>query len=1101
MGFTGERFEPNLQGDIRLEHFHRYALALELVKDKTVLDLACGEGYGSFMLSKYANAVLGVDLSNEVIVHAQRKYADKTGNLHFQQGAASKLMLPNDSFDVVVSYETIEHLYEQSEMLEEIRRVLRPDGILIISSPNRPIYSKNGDYQNHFHVKELDFKELDWLLKKQFEAVEYFGQRLQIGSIIKSVDQNRAYYKAWSDDGRIIKPETAQLPQPVYYIAVCSANIKYLPEVSPSVFYSNKLDLLAQYQSYATWAKSTDVAINEARQLIQLKEEEHQKLARWGQGLSAELDEARQLIQLKEEEHQKLATWAKDLAEDLKDSQTRFQDLEIETVKRGEWALSLIKDTNRKQKELDAILESSSWLITKPLREFRRWISSPIRRTNIYLSFFLAILKRAYQRLPFSYATKNKHKALLAKAFPWMLYVSNTFNNYVDPRSTKRIPLLQSIDVEIDFVLPTYPNPIVSVIIPIFGKIEFTIACLRSIAKHSPKTPYEIVIIDDCSHDNSVEILTKIGGIRLYSNKENQGFIKSCNAGARISKGEYLYFLNNDTEVTEGWLDNLYQTFSDFPGAGLVGSKLIYPDGSLQEAGGIIWRDGSAWNFGRNQDANLPIFNYARHVDYCSGASIMVPRNIFDDMGGFDEYYLPAYYEDADLAMKIRQSGHHVIFQPLSTVIHFEGMSSGTDLTQGTKAYQVDNQKKFFERWKSVLKMHNLNGVDPLNEKDRGVEKRVLVIDLCTPTPDQDSGSIDTFNIMLLLREMGFQVTFIPSDNFLYMPKYTERLQRLGIEVLYAPYETSVKHHLKLYGDRYELAYLFRPQVANLYIEKIREYCPRAKILFHTVDLHFLRMERQAKLGADVQLEKAAVNMKNLELSLIKSADVSIVLGKQEYDLLTENSLFTEKIRLMPYARGLKKSNASFSQRKDILFIGGFQHHPNIDAIKYFVNEIMPILRSKEKGITLYVVGSNPTQEIINLGSDDVKILGFVEDLSPLLNLVKASIAPLQYGAGIKGKVGTSMASGIPVIATSIAAEGMDVIDDLNIMIADDPREFAEKITLIYKNEDLWIRIRNHGLAYAEKRWGYAAAYENLMTILGELGITVKNISRTIDLL
>ena len=207
------------------------------------------------------------------------------------------------------------------------------------------------------------------------------------------------------------------------------------------------------------------------------------------------------------------------------------------------------------------------------------------------------------------------------------------------------------------------------------------------------------------------------------------------------SKGQYLYFLNNDTAITEGWLDALLRTFRDFPGAGLAGSKLVYPDGRLQEAGGIIWKDGSAWNFGRFQDPMLPVYNYAREVDYCSGASIMVLKSLFEELGGFDERYLPAFCEDSDLALKIRDKGYRVIYQPMSTVFHYEGITSGTDTTQGMKSYQVENSKKLFERWQQRLQLHQAPAEDVDNAKDRRALRRVLVIDHCTPTPNQDAGS------------------------------------------------------------------------------------------------------------------------------------------------------------------------------------------------------------------------------------------------------------------------------------------------------------------------------------------------------------------------
>ena len=765
-----------------------------------------------------------------------------------------------------------------------------------------------------------------------------------------------------------------------------------------------------------------------------------------------------------------------------------------ETVRRGEWAMRLTAELEHERTQFHVLASSNSWFITKPLRETRRWFTAPKQQTKRYLKGALSLTKKLYQSLPLSYKTKATHRNALAKYFPKLLLVSGSHSATIPalalPEVSQAMPM-ESLN-QVEFVktidLPTSENPYVSIIIPIYGQIDYTLRCLSSIAENAPQVPFEVIIVDDCSPDNSVKILSEVKGIRLIRNAQNQGFIRSCNAGSSVAKGEYLYFLNNDTEVTTGWLDALLRTFHDFPGTGLAGSKLVYPDGRLQEAGGIIWQDGSAWNFGRFQDPQLPVYNYAREVDYCSGASIMVPKALFNELGGFDEHYLPAYCEDSDLALKIREKGYRVIYQPQSTVVHFEGITSGTDITHGTKAYQVENSRKIYERWQRRLSTHQAPGTDVDNAKDRSATRRVLVLDLCTPTPNQDSGSIDAYNHMLLFREMGFQVTFIPEDNFLYMHDYTSALQSVGIEMLYAPYITNVEQHVREFGHRYDLVFISRPTTFERQIKTIRKYCIKSKVLFHTVDLHFLRMNREADLLKSKKMMLAAEEMKQRELALISQADITTVLSSEELALL-KNLLPNERIRLLPYSRYIKGTNNGFNERRDIVFVGGYQHAPNVDAVQYFVDEIMPLLRQRLPGVRFYAVGSKPPAEIQALASEDVVIAGFIEDLTPLLDRKRVSVAPLRYGAGIKGKIGTAMAVGLPVVATSLAAEGMSLTNGENVMVADGPEQFAEALVSLYQDEALWRHISHNGLQFAGKAWGAETAWEILTSILADLCI------------
>ena len=634
------------------------------------------------------------------------------------------------------------------------------------------------------------------------------------------------------------------------------------------------------------------------------------------------------------------------------------------------------------------------------------------------------------------------------------------------------------------FAVPASAAPRASIVIPVFNQSAHTVRCLRSLAAHPPTAAVEVIVVDDGSSDDTVALLRQVDGVRLQVREANGGFIATCNDGLALARGEYVVFLNNDTVPQPAWLDTLLATFDAEPATGIVGARLLYPDGRLQEAGGAIYRDGSADKLGRLREPAHPGFSFLRRVDYCSGAAIALPRALMQELGGFDTHYAPAFYEDTDLAMKVRARGLRVLCNPFSEVVHVEGATAGTDTRHGVKAHQVVNQERFATRWADILAAQPVPGAPEHAITDRLHHRTVLVVDALTPRPDRDSGSLRLVNLMRLLRSEGAHVVFAAADRA-HDGDYTTALQRLGVEVWHAPRMARWPAWLREHGSRFNLALVSRHYVMREMLPLLRRHAPQAKLVFDSVDLHYLRERRGAEVSRDTGAMRAAERTRALELDVINRSDATLVVSEVERALLREDAP-DARVEVLSNLHESGDEGLPLEQRRDVMFVGGFRHPPNVDAVLWFVGEIWPRVLAQRPGLVFHCIGGDVPAQIAALAErPGVQVHGHVPDLAPWLEGCRVAVAPLRYGAGVKGKVNQPMAHGLPVVATHCAVEGMHLVPGRDVMLAGEADSFAAAVVQLCGDDALWQRLSENGRENVRRHFSPDAARGVIRQLLG----------------
>ncbi len=361
--------------------------------------------------------------------------------------------------------------------------------------------------------------------------------------------------------------------------------------------------------------------------------------------------------------------------------------------------------------------------------------------------------------------------------------------------------------------------------------------------------------------------------------------------------------------------------------------------------------------------------------------------------------------------------------------------------------------------------------------------RTVLVLDSVAPRLDEDAGSLRTFSLMKMLTERGVHVTFLPVDDMAPAIEERKRLASIGVECITAPEVFRVRPYLKRYLRRFDAVFVERVTIAAIYVPLIKQIRPDLPVVFDTHDLHFLRYQRQAKIENSNLLRDAAKQMRNVECDVMRTADHTIVVSRYEQDLLKQKEPGVATT-LLPLFFEADPLPSTFQERNGVLFIGGFRHAPNADAVTHFIHEIWPHVHEAIPDAVLHIIGGPVPAHIRSLASAHIRIEGFVEDLRPLFNTVRLSVSPLRYGAGVKGKTGTSLAYGLPSVISPATIEGTDLVPDQDVLLAETPEAFADKVIQLYQDEALWQRLRDNGLTFIEKNYSFAVNQKRLEDML-----------------
>jgi len=634
-------------------------------------------------------------------------------------------------------------------------------------------------------------------------------------------------------------------------------------------------------------------------------------------------------------------------------------------------------------------------------------------------------------------------------------------------------------------------SPVVSIVVVLFNRAELTYQCLKSLLSLKFDIPFEIICVDNASNDETARLFSRVDGVRYVRSDSNRHFLAGTNQAAGLATGEFLLLLNNDTELEPDALIKAVQILRARADVGAVGAKLVLPNGQLQEAGSIVWRDATCLGYGRGDRPDRAIYNFERVVDYCSGAFLLTRTALYRELGGLDSAYAPAYYEDTDLCLRMRQRGFKIVYDPRIQVTHYEFASSQS--AENAMQLQTEHREILVKKHRAELSRHLPSATEnvlPARSAPHD-QKRILLLDAKLPHVHTGAGFPRANAMLRALFELDYLVTVYPvggvDPSETWESVYTDIPRNVECMVFGDYGIEGLGQFLNERKGYYSGVIISRPTTMNVlraFLDKDEKLFGDIPVIYDAEALFVAREQRFAALSGRPFTDEEFLQKIGEELMLARGMKHIFAVSPSEAKIFRDAGF--PKVHILSHCVEVRKPAATFKDRAGLLFVGAIldDSDPNGDSVWWFIEQVLPILRRRGFADEIYIVGTNHSKRLLNLSIPGVSMIGRVEDVTPWYDRARVFFAPTRFSAGIPLKVVEAVANGIPSVVTPLLATQLQWISGTELLTAETPEKFATVLLGLYQSEPLWNRLQQHAFRRVTQEYSMAAMVQSIASAL-----------------